>query len=745
MPTDPPGTVRPPALAARLEAAAAARGTGHAPRTRHLGEDGAPRHVNRLILEASPYLLQHAHNPVDWRPWGEEALAEAARRGVPVFLSAGYATCHWCHVMEEESFDDEQVAERLNAGFVPVKLDREERPDIDRVYIVATELQHGHAGWPVSAFLKPDGTPFHTATYLPREQFLALLDAVSRAWREQPDEIESVAARLGEAIRREGRLAEAPAEPPGEKTAAAAARRLSEMHDPEHGGFSAAQRFPQESFLLFLLDRWRRDGDTDALAIVRRTLDAIAAGGIHDHVGGGFHRYATDPDWRTPHFEKMLYNQGQLARAFVEGWEALGAPAWRRAAERCFAYVLRDMTDPEGAFFAAEDADSPGADGRPEEGAFYAWPRGAVEAALGAEAGWAIETLGLDARPRIEAGPVPHLAPGAEVDFDRLDPLLEQLREAREARPRPVRDGKVIAGWNGLMIRALAEAALAFGAPAHARAAARAGEAVWRRLWDGERLARLWAGGAPHEAGLLEDHAWLGLGFLALDEATGEPSWRARAHALARAAARGFSDPSGRLRMAAEDGPLGPVFESSDGATPAGESAALELLLRAGEATGDADLALRARELLAAIAGPMRELPILRPEALAAARLAADGSSGYRRLLAQGALLLQLARREGGWRLEARLAEGSHLTADEPGVEGLEGAAANGARVDWPEGAARPLAVAGGSPRVYEGALSAPLAPEAGSVRLRLQVCSDKACLAPAEPVFRIHRPETAP
>ncbi len=750
MPVDPPASRREPALAERLSAALAARGPAHAPRTHHLEPGGVPRYVNRLILEASPYLLQHAHNPVDWRPWGAAALAEAAARDVPGFLSVGYATCHWCHVMEEESFDDEAVAAALNARFVPVKLDREERPDLDQIYILATQLQHGHAGWPNSLWLRPDGAPFHTGTYFRKADFLRVLEAVSEAWATRRGEIDGVAGRIAAAVERQGRPAEGPAAPPDAPVFAAAVAGLSAIRNRAHGGFSEGRQFPQETFLLFLLDRWRRDGDAEAWEIAAATLDAIAAGGIHDHAGGGFHRYTVDVDWRTPHFEKMLYNQGLLGRAFVEGWEASGNPAWRRAAERCFAYLLRDMTDAAGCFFAAEDADSLDGEGRRTEGAFYAWTPEAARAALGEAAGRGVALLGLDAAPRIEAGSVPHLRPGEALP-EGLDALLERLRRAREARPRPIRDEKVIAGWNGLTIRALAEGAAAFGRPDLLAAAARAGDALWDRLWDGTRLHRLWAGGGPRGEGQLEDHVWLGLAFLAIDEAAAllgaeaaGPRWAERAGTLARATLARFADGAGRLRMAAEPGPLGDVYETADGATPAGESSALEFLAR----IGDPEAARAAADLAAAIAPPMREVPLLRLEAMAGARRLADGPSALRRTLAGGALRLALRRPEsaaGPWRLDIALAPGWHLAAPDPGAAGLAGARAEGAAVHWPDARTLRLGAVDRPLRAYEGRLTVALAPHAPEVALHLQVCSDQLCAEPVAARFRVARPLEPP
>ncbi|MEL7172911.1 MAG: thioredoxin domain-containing protein, partial [Pseudomonadota bacterium] len=659
----PPGSGRDRALTEALEADYRALGDGYRPRTHLVAAGGRARFVNRLIREPSPYLRQHAHNPVDWRPWGAETLAEAAALDRPIFLSIGYATCHWCHVMEEESFDDEAVAAVLNARFVPVKLDREERPDLDQIYITATQLQQGHAGWPNSVWLLPDGRPFHTGTYFPKPQFLRMLEAVRRAWddsREKVTEVAGEIARAVAAIGAPGGRVPQPGSQPGslpgslplaEGVHAALSAQLARMYNPEEGGFSEAQQFPQESFLLWLLDHWRRTGEAAALGIASHSLTAIAAGGIHDHAGGGFHRYAVDANWRTPHFEKMLYNQGQLARAFVEGWEATGEPAWRRAAERCFDYVLRDMTAPSGAFYAAEDSDSLDAAGRREEGAFYAFAPQEMAAALDdlppGTRDRAIATLGGHEPATIDAGAVLHLAPDAPAAFDRLAPALEALRRYREARPRPVRDDKVIAGWNGLMIRALAEGAEAFEAPALAEAAARAGEALWAALWDDEaaRLHRLVdeaaeAGGGRVD-GMLEDYAWLGLGYLALGDALGPEKgalWHSRAVALAEAADAAFGNPSGRFRMAATPGPLGDVYESQDGATPAGESAMAELLARLALRRGGPAMRARAQAIVTALSGTVAEMPVLRPDLLAAARILEAGESGARRSLAEGRL-----------------------------------------------------------------------------------------------------------
>ncbi|MEM6421101.1 MAG: hypothetical protein AAF698_00825, partial [Pseudomonadota bacterium] len=489
--------------------------------------------------------------------------------------------------------------------------------------------------------------------------------------------------------------------------------------------------------------------DGAALGVASHTLTAIAAGGLHDHVGGGFHRYTVDPNWRTPHFEKMLYNQGQIARALIEGWEITGEAAWARAAQRCFDYLLRDMTAPDGRFYAAEDADSLDPDGRREEGAFYAWMPDQVRAALASDADWAVETLGLDQPPTIEAGAVAHLSPGATVEFGRLAPILEQLRIAREERPRPIRDDKIIAGWNGLTLRALAEGAEAFDRPDLAEAAARAGNALWDAHWDGTRLARL-ADGGLGEPGLLEDYAWLGLGFLALHDATGDLPWLQRAVSLADAAVTLFADERGRLRMAVEDGPLGPVYESQDGATPAGESAACELLARLAHRLPAPDAPLvhagRARAVVAALMPTLSQMPLVRPDAVAAARLLELGESGYRRTVGEGAVRLHLHRdpsRPDGWRLSMRIADGWHVTATSGVVSrvGSEAPQLSGATTSWPPGRLfAPAFAEGDEVSLYERGLDLDLMLEDGvrEIALRLQVCADTLCLAPVTAVFRL-------
>ena len=747
---------RPPVLAATLEAALAARGPGYRPNTHLLDAEGAPRYTNRLILEASPYLLQHAHNPVDWHPWGEEALDLARRLDRPVFLSVGYATCHWCHVMEEESFDNEQVAALLNASFIPVKLDREARPDLDHAYMLATQMLTGHGGWPNSVFLLPDGRPFYSGSYFPRANFLHLLSSVVEAWedRERRAALEQQAARLTEAIAALG-ARRTEAAPLGEAVSRAAAAAIGRAHNVVDGGFSRSMQFPQEVWLLFLLDHWRRHGDSAALDTALRSLRAIAAGGFHDHAGGGFHRYTVDANWRTPHFEKMLYNQALLSRAFVEAHAATGEPAFRRAACRAFDYVARDMTvregDAAGAFHAAEDADSLAPSGQREEGYFYVWTPDSIRAELGdADGAEADRRLGLGEPPTLECGAVAHLPPGGETDFESLDPLLERMRAAREARPRPRRDDKVITEWNGMMIRALAEGGVRFSDPVRVKAAESAANAVRRALWSPDHgLRRFHSEGRAEGAGQLPDYACMGLACLALHDATLAPVWRDWAVAIAREIETRFDDGAGRYRFSEAGSPLGPVYDADDSATPSGESAALEFLARLSLRTGDPAYPARAEALRDEVSGAASSHPQTRTGSILAAGILEGGETETSRGLAKGNGRASAFLDGSVAHVEVELADGWHVNSDRPHHPDLIPTVLRiatgmpGAEIVYPRMVERDLGFMDEPLALFESKFTiravwpaAPVGPV--QVELTIQPCSDRICLPPETHLFRL-------
>ena len=509
----------------------------HEPATSH-------RKPNRLLHEKSPYLLQHAYNPVDWYPWGEEAFAKARAEGKPIFLSIGYSTCHWCHVMERESFEDDSVAALLNEHFVPIKVDREERPDVDRLYMTAMQAMGMGGGWPLNAFLTPDLHPFFGGTYFPprakmgRPGLIEILPRLHDAWTTQRLQVEQAGERVMEAL---GGLA-APDSGEAERGPlfGEAAASLARLNDAERGGFGNAPKFPSIVNLDFLLRYWARDPGKHehAREMVVAQLEAMQAGGIHDQIGGGFHRYSTDREWLVPHFEKMLYDQAQIAWAYLEAFQVTGRADFAATARDVFAYVFRDLSSPEGGFLSAEDADSEG-----EEGRFYVWTPAQLEEALGPEdATLVAERFGVTAAGNFEPGPsilhrarpVEDVAKQHHLDAaacrGRIGRAKAALLAARSKRVRPHLDDKVITAWNGLMIAACARGARALDDPALAARAARAAEFVWAHLRDprtGE-LRRAFRGG-PTGAGQLDDYADYAFGLIELYSATFDPRWLERA------------------------------------------------------------------------------------------------------------------------------------------------------------------------------------------------------------------------
>jgi len=558
----------------------------------------SPAGPNRLAREKSPYLLQHAHNPVDWYPWGPEAFERASREDKPLFLSIGYSTCHWCHVMERESFEDAEVATLLNTHFVPVKVDREERPDVDRVYMTAMQALGQGGGWPLNVFLTPSLKPFWGGTYFPpralhgRPGMVELLPRLAEAWREQREQIEGTGNQVFTLL---GTLSRAEGEPRGTlELGDVTAAFLERQHDDACGGFGGAPKFPSPGNLYLLLRRWARGsrGGETARRMVLAQLEAMRANGLQDHLGGGFHRYATDREWRIPHFEKMLYDQALLADAYLDAFRATSDERWSTTARGVFDYVVRDLTSPEGAFFSAEDADSEG-----EEGRFYVWTPATLREVLGEdEAELFAQHFGVSERGNFEHGTsVLHLTrtPNDAAVAARLEAAREKLLAARSKRPRPHLDDKVITAWNGLMIAAFANGARALRDPALAERAGRAAGFVWRALRDTDgALLRRWRDGEAFGAGQLDDHAYFAHGCLELFLATHEPLWLDRAAQVADAMIARFwdGDEGGFFESPAasepvttgEAGSLPRLKSAFDGAELAGNSIAAEVLWRLG-------------------------------------------------------------------------------------------------------------------------------------------------------------------
>jgi uncharacterized protein len=497
--------------------------------------------ANRLASEKSPYLLAHAHHPIDWYPWCDEAFVRAMREDKPIFLSIGYAACHWCHVMERESFKDESVAALLNESFIAVKVDREERPDIDGLYMRACQLLTGGGGWPLSIVMTPDKIPFFAATYIPKQSsfgragLLDLLPRIRELWRDRRGEIMNVARGLAAAWRAQAAAGERDAEL-GPDDLRLAVDALAESFDARNGGFGAAPKFPAACPLLFLLRYHRRTGDAHALEMVARTLDKMADGGIHDHVGGGFHRYATDAAWTIPHFEKMLPDQALLAIAFTEAFQVTGNEEYARIAQRTIGYVLRELQSPEGGFQCSEGAESPEGEGR-----FYLWTMDDIRKVLPPEdATLLITAFGIERKGNVLPDPTEGLAAGANIlrlreplpklaerraadpqEFRAsIDRALSRLFDERAERPRPNKDDKILADWNGLMIAALAKASRAFGEGDFSLAAERAADFILTRMRtkDG-RLLHRYRDGDASVTGFADDYAFLAWGLLELYQA----------------------------------------------------------------------------------------------------------------------------------------------------------------------------------------------------------------------------------
>jgi uncharacterized protein YyaL (SSP411 family) len=581
---------------------------------------------NRLSLEKSPYLLQHATNPVDWYPWNEEAFARARREDKPVFLSIGYSTCHWCHVMESESFEDEEVAGLMNDTFVSIKVDREERPDIDGIYMTVAQLLTGRVGWPLTIIMTPDKKPFFAATYIPkrsRQGLVGMLDLIPRIktlWQNRRKDLESSADSVLSALESmEERGSDG--EELTEEVLSKAFEQLGKAYEPEYGGFGTAPKFPTPPILAFLLRYWKRTGSGEALEMVEHTLKNMRRGGIFDHVGFGFHRYSTDQRWLVPHFEKMLYDQAQLASVFLETYQATGDKQYARAAEEVFAYVLRDMSSPLGGFFSAEDADSEGTEGK-----FYLWKAEEIRDVLGEDASAIINMMGVEESPGAADGNILHLERSWEelsreegVEAGALRKLWESVRRKlfryREKRPRPLLDDKILADWNGLMIAALARGALLDDA--YPAAAKKAADFVLShmRAADGRLWHRYREGKASIKANL-DDYAFMIMGLIELYQASFEAPYLAAAKELADLMIEYFWDnEEGGFFFTPSDGEelLIRRKESLDNALPSGNSAAMTELLRLARLTGEMsyeEIAIRIGRRFAASAA---EYPSLHP------------------------------------------------------------------------------------------------------------------------------------
>ncbi len=743
---------------------------------------------NRLRLESSPYLLQHAWNPVDWWPWSPEAIAEARRRDVPILLSIGYSTCYWCHVMERESFEDPKIAEILNRDFLPIKVDREQRPDVDDIYMTAcqvyTQMTEGRAsgGWPLNAFLDPNTLePFVVGTYFPpepmpgRPSFGGMLESIATAWRDQRPALEAQAERIAGIVRDQLRAGRDP-RPLPEDLGEAAVVGLLRYHDPAEGGFGAAPKFPQPVFLEILLELgWDRPEVREAVA---RTLDRMAAGGIQDQVAGGFHRYAVDGTWTVPHFEKMLYDNGQLASVYAESVERTGDRDHARVLRRLLAYVEREMTEPDGCFRSAQDAEVDAREGgthvwRPEEIAEALRTRGLAD-----DVDFALEIYGLDQGPNFRD---PHhqddppsnvlrlddrtdvIAKAGDVSAEdlrsRLDRVNAALLDARDLRPQPALDDKVLASWNGLMIRGFADAGRALEKPRYLEVAGRAADAVLARLGGASDLRRTARGVVLGGPAFLDDYALLADGLLTLHRATDDPVRLEQAAGLVAAAREHFRDPATGLwydTRADQSDLLVRACNLNDGATPSGAGTMMLVLAGLAERTGEMRYLDDLEAFLAAASGPLvenavgpiratlarRRLGQLDPERSARlARSAADVEAPTIARDGVGASLEVVDPGAGSAIIRLSIRDGWHVNAHDPGegeaaslMVGLTLDVVSGGEVDvqWPVGELWEDGIL-----VHKGEVEIPIVvrPESpgGSVVVSLgwQACDDRVCFQP--------------
>lgn len=582
------------------------------------------KHTNLLINETSPYLLQHAHNPVNWYPWGEEAFAEAKRENKPILLSIGYSACHWCHVMEHESFENEEIANLMNDNFVNIKVDREERPDLDQIYMNAVQMMTHHGGWPMTVFLTPEGVPYYGGTYFPPVDrhnmpgFPRVLSALAEAYRQRPDEIAETTASIQRELERLSATRES-SELLTTGLLDSAYRGIIRNYDQINGGFGSAPKFPPAMTLEFLLRTYYRTGNPEALDIVSATCRKMAEGGIYDQLGGGFHRYSTDSKWLVPHFEKMLYDNALLSRLYLHHYQVGQDNQSRRVAEGVFDYVIREMTSAEGGFYSTQDADSEGVEGK-----FFVWSKAEIEELLGAEdANLVSDYYNVTAEGNFEGENIlnvtrslKEVASKNKIGPEKLEAALgrskQKLFEAREQRVKPGRDEKILTAWNGMMMASFAEAGAVLDREDYINVAKHNARFVLNALRDNGLLLRTYKDGVAKLNGYLEDYACLGEGLLTLYEATGETEWLEECLAVTQKMVEEFwDDEAGGFFFTGKSHETLIVRSKDffDNATPSGNSVAVEVLLRLGLLTDNEDYQRRALTVLRLVAEPMTRYP----------------------------------------------------------------------------------------------------------------------------------------
>lgn len=602
------------------------------PRTHHLRADGSPEYSNRLLLESSPYLLQHAHNPVNWYPWGEEAFAAAKRLKRPILLSVGYSTCHWCHVMERESFEDEEIARVINEKYIAIKVDREERPDIDSIYMTVVQMLTGRGGWPMTVWLTEDRVPFYGGTYFPardgdrgvKHGFLTILQVIRQNYDEHPQEVASYSQQISDALQQHMSAQDAAGALPGTEVFDSVGQLYLEHFDHFHGGLNTAPKFPSTLSIRFLLRQHRRSGNREFLDMAALTLEKMAAGGINDQLGGGFHRYSVDNEWLVPHFEKMLYDNALLTIAYLEGYQATGREDFAEVARSILDYVAHEMTSAEGGFYSATDADSKNPQGHSEEGWFFTWTPAELDAVLNPEQAKLIKTFyKVSENGNFEGRNIFHRTTSAaetaaelgisQEDFQQqLSTAHEILYQHRATRPPPSLDNKILVAWNGLMISAFATAGLVLNEEKYVKQAAQAAEFILTHMRQNGRLLRSYNVGQARHNAYLDDYANFIGALLDLNEATADSQWLAHAIELQKTLDEHYADDAnGAYFMTSDDHEELLVREkpANDGAEPSGNSIALLNLLRFYELTTDDAYRAAAERLLKSFGKNLSENP----------------------------------------------------------------------------------------------------------------------------------------
>jgi len=754
-------------LQAELFKAYESRGADYEPRTEHFKEDGTPVYVNRLIKEDSPYLLQHAHNPVNWHPWGSEAFEKAKQQDKPVFLSIGYATCHWCHVMERESFESEEIAAQMNEQFIPIKVDREQLPDVDAMYMLGVQVTTGGGGWPLSGFIQPDGKLFHGATYMPPDVFSQVMQQVSTIWSNDKARINEFADELAVAIAENSNLS-GEAKKVGEAEIDLARENLLLSHDGFQGGFGPAPKFPRESSLFFLLDLAQRGEDADALEALDFSLVRMASGGIHDQVGGGFHRYTVDDDWLTPHFEKMLYTQASLLQIYAQTFELTGNQEHARTARRIADYVIRDMTSPEGGFYSATDADSEGGEGlyfiwKPEEiSQLLTESFGAEEAQFAAEV-WGVTEAGNFEHQnilRLEDS-LKHVAEIYDVDeatlAARLNKYSEVLLEYRNKRVPPLTDRKIITEWNSMMSTALLEAGRVLKEPRYTEAASRTLDFLLaNNQKDDGTLWRAQFEGRSTTAASQSDYAYLAQALVTLFDETGDQKALVKAQELVETMHNIFWDSENSGYFMGEETSAGATLPTRpkalfDNAAPTGNAVALKVLVNLWNRTGDDQYRTRAESLVAAFSQWLTRDGSGFGYFLTGTNDLLNGEAGAHRYAARGKVKASVSSTDGKHvNVKIDVAPGWHINSDKPLQEYLIPTLLSLAEsaplenVKYPAAIKRKLGFQRSELDLYEGSVQLTgTLPEIDSavyadVELQLQACSDEICLAPETLAFKV-------